>query len=93
VRLELAGKGSGEDLIVEKGVEELERERDRVANSFATFTVTTSEALHFQVSGTSGTFRNLPWVLWNRSAGASRRRRRHHRQSLQRETFCDAGSA
>ena len=89
MRLELAGKGSGEDLIVEKGVEELERERDRVANSLATFTVTTSEALHFQVSGTSGTFRNLPWVLWNRSAGASRRRR----QSLQRETFCDAGSA
>ena len=27
VRLELAGKGSGEDLIVERGVEELEREK------------------------------------------------------------------
>ena len=27
MRLELAGKGSGEDLIVERGVEELEREK------------------------------------------------------------------
>lgn len=47
VRLELAGKGSGEDLIVERGVEELERERDRVANPFATFTVHNERGLAF----------------------------------------------
>lgn len=45
-----------------KGVEELERERDRVANPFATLTVTTSETLHsrfpkrLEHSGTSQGF-------------------------------------